>query len=89
MHQCLTRAIEQQFALSLGMNGSPHLQAVLTLGLLVPAWSEKRLLWHWTDPENNPLNGLHTMTVIVGEKDRTLLGKRGNTLPQSLFCGPC
>lgn len=33
----------------------------------------KRRLWHWTGPENNPLNGLHTRTVIVGEKERTLL----------------
>lgn len=33
----------------------------------------KRLFWHWSGPENNPLNGLHTMTVIVGEKEWTLL----------------
>lgn len=33
----------------------------------------KRLLSHWTGTENNLLNGLHTMTVIVGEKERTLL----------------
>lgn len=33
----------------------------------------KRLLWHWISPEKNPLNGLHTMTVIVGAKERTLL----------------
>lgn len=41
MHLCLARAREQQFALSLYMNGSPHLQAVLTLGLGVPARSAK------------------------------------------------
>lgn len=36
----------------------------------------KRLLSHWTGTENNLLNGLHTMTVIVGEKERTLLEHR-------------
>lgn len=69
MHQCLTRAIEQQFAPSLGMNGSPHVQAVLTLGLHVPAWSAKGSSGTGL---NNLLNGLHTMTVIVREKERTL-----------------
>lgn len=39
MHLCVLRAIEHQFARSLHMNRSPHLQAVLALGLQAPAWS--------------------------------------------------
>lgn len=61
------------------MNGSPHLQAVLTLGLDVPACSAKRPLALGPGPDNSLLNGICSQhePVCVCDKGHCYSGEQG------------